>query len=284
MVDGALGMGFGPTSSSILLSTGISPVAVSATVNVAKVASGIAAGLAHWRLRNIDRRLVVRLAIGGAIGAVIGTTILTNVDGDEIRPYLAVMLVLVALRILVRFSKPIIARPDQTEIADSTRGIGATAVAGGVTNGLIGAWGPVVTPVLLHRVPPRLAIGTVNTAEVPVAMVSVSVLLSSLGGSGIELDLMAAMLVGGVVAAPLAAQLVRFLPARWLALAVGGLLLTLQTRELLSTVGWDRSRWFCYGLVAVLVTIAACRPMITKTTQRLPTGAPTTASGAPSSE
>src|SRR5688572_6842923 len=100
MVDGALGMGFGPTSSSILLSTGVSPAAASASVNLAKVATGVAAGASHWKMRNINRRLVLRMAIPGAIGAAIGATVLANVDGTTIRPYLAVILILVGLRIL----------------------------------------------------------------------------------------------------------------------------------------------------------------------------------------
>ena len=85
MVDGALGMGFGPTSSSILLSSGVSPAATSASVNLAKVATGLAAGVSHWRFRNIDRRLVLRLALPGAIGAAVGATVLANVDGKTIR-------------------------------------------------------------------------------------------------------------------------------------------------------------------------------------------------------
>jgi len=75
-VDGALGMGFGPTSSSILLSSGLSPAAVSATVNIAKVATGVVSGASHWRFGNINRRLVARLAIPGAVGALVGVTIL----------------------------------------------------------------------------------------------------------------------------------------------------------------------------------------------------------------
>src|SRR4029450_5711495 len=101
LVDGALGMGFGPTSSSILLGTGLSPAAVSTTVNLAKVATGLAAGVSHWRFRNIDHRLVLRLAIPGSVGALIGVTVLKNVDGDQLRPYLAFLLLLVGLRILV---------------------------------------------------------------------------------------------------------------------------------------------------------------------------------------
>ena len=120
MVDGALGMGFGPTSSSILLSTGISPASASASVNLAKVVTGIVAGLSHWKLRNIDKRLVVQLAVPGAVGALVGTTVLANVDGDALRPYLAVLLLLVGLRILVRFSQPIVRPPGRRRDVSST--------------------------------------------------------------------------------------------------------------------------------------------------------------------
>ena len=106
LVDGALGMGFGPTSSTILLGAGLSPAAASTTVNLAKVATGIAAAISHWRFGNIDHRLVIRLAWPGMLGALIGVTILANVDGDSLRPILAVLLLLIGLRILVRFSRP----------------------------------------------------------------------------------------------------------------------------------------------------------------------------------
>src|SRR4051812_44328260 len=110
LVDGALGMGFGPTSSSILLGTGLSPAAVSTTVNLAKVATGVAAGISHWKFRNIDRRLVLKLAIPGALGALIGVTVLSNVDASTLKPILAVLLVLIGLRILVRFSRPVVSK------------------------------------------------------------------------------------------------------------------------------------------------------------------------------
>ena len=92
LVDGALGMGFGPTSSTILLSAGISPATASTTVNLAKVATGLVAGVSHWRFGNIDRPLVLQLAIPGAVGALLGTTVLVFVDGDDLRPLLAVVL------------------------------------------------------------------------------------------------------------------------------------------------------------------------------------------------
>ena len=179
-VDGALGMGFGPTSSSILLSSGVSPTAVSATVNIAKVATGIVGGASHWRFGNVDRRLVARLAVPGVVGALVGTVILTNVDGDRLRPILAALLLVIGLRILVRFRRPIANASDDGDAAARAKGVELAGAAGGVTNGLIGAWGPVVTPCLLPRhIEPRIVVGSVNTAEVAVAFVAAGSLLTS---------------------------------------------------------------------------------------------------------
>lgn len=262
MVDGALGMGFGPTSSSILLSSGVSPAAASASVNLAKVATGLAAAVSHWRFKNIDRRLVLRLAIPGAIGAAIGATVLSNVEGKTIRPYLALLLIAVGLRILVRFSRPLRGTVDENDPRSQfdVKGVEVAATAGGITNGLVGAWGPVVTPYLLHRgVPPRFSIGCVNTAEVAVAVVASGTLL---GTEGVDARVVVAMLLGGVVASPLAAYVVRFIPPRLLGLAVAGLLQITQSRELANTDKLPFDRWFAYIGTVVAVVIGAFRPRV----------------------
>lgn len=267
LVDGALGMGFGPTSSSILLGYGISPAAASTTVNLAKVATGITGAVAHWRFHNVDRQLVRRLALPGGVGALVGATVLASVDGDTLKPVLAGLLVVMAGRILFRFSRPL---PSPATSEDGTAAHGAdvratTAVAatGGVTNGLVGAWGPVVTPYLLHRgVAPRYAVGSANTAEVAVAVVASGSLLASVGGGGIDVGVVVAMLAGGVLAAPLAAWSIRFLPARALGIAVGGLLLVTNIHALLSTTGIAPVQWAAYGLVGVACAYAAVRPRL----------------------
>lgn len=269
MVDGALGMGFGPTSSTILLSAGLPPAAVSTIVNLAKVATGLVAGVAHWQFGNIDRRLVLQLAIPGSIGALIGVTVLTNVDGDQLKPALAILLLLVGVRILMRFSRPLTVNGSGRDAIDDApteldrRGIGVVATTGGVTNGLVGAWGPVVTPFLLHRgLAPRIAIGSVNTAEVAVATVAAGSLIASLGGQEIDAGVVVAMLVGGVVAAPLAAWVVRFLKPQLLGLAVGALLLVTNVRELASWQDLQAARWWGYGAAVLAVVIAVARAVI----------------------
>lgn len=264
LVDGALGMGFGPTSSTILLGSGLSPAAASTTVNLAKVATGITAAVSHWRFENIDHRLVVRMALPGCVGALLGVTILASVDGEQLRPVLALLLLLIGVRILVRFSRAMVVRPhDGSTGAPSfdVPGVEVVATAGGVTNGLVGAWGPVVTPFLLHRgLPPRYAIGSVNTAEVAVAVVASGSLLASLGGDGIDGATVLAMLAGGMIASPLSAWLIRFLPARVLGLAVALLLLSTNIRELAGWADLGSVRWLGYAAAAAAVGLAALRP------------------------
>lgn len=104
LVDGALGMGFGPTSSSVLLAAGFAPTAVSASVNLAKVVTGAAGATFHWRFRNIDKAVVMRLAGPGAAGAAVGVALLSLVPAAWIRPLLAILLTLVGLRLLYRFA------------------------------------------------------------------------------------------------------------------------------------------------------------------------------------
>lgn len=272
LVDGALGMGFGPTSSSILLGAGLAPSSVSATVNIAKVVTGLASAISHWRFRNIDHRLVLRLALPGAGGAVVGVVVLNVVGAEALTPLLAAILLLVGLRMLLRFSKPVVSNaaefedlehdPDRMPSYDE-KGIAAVGAAGGVTNGLVGTWGPVVTPVLMHRgLPPRFAVGSVNTAEVAVAAVSSVLLIGTFGSSGLELPLVLAMLAGGVAGAPVAAWAIRRVPARPLGVGVAAMLLLTNSRQLADWADLGPARWAVYGAVAVLVTLAAVRPRL----------------------
>jgi uncharacterized membrane protein YfcA len=268
-VDGALGMGFGPTSSSILLSTGLPPSVVSTAVNLAKVATGVAAGISHWRFKNIDKSLVLRLAIPGCVGALLGVTVLSNVSGKTLKPILAALLFVVGVRILFRFARRVSStngNADTQGLSDraptKVRGVEIAAVTGGMTNGLIGAWGPVVTPFLLHRgVAPRFAIGSVNTAEVFVAALSAGTLVSAFGSGGLDLKVVGAMLVGGVIAAPVAAWVIRHVPARPLGVMTAALLLLTNTRELLSWAGIKgTSSLTAYATVVAVIALASLAP------------------------
>ena len=148
------------------------------------------------------------------------------------------------------------AKGKRTLIYDK-RGVSAAAFVGGITNGMIGAWGPVVTPFLLHRgVRPNYAIGCVNTAEVMVAATASLSLVASLGRGGFNGGVVMAMLIGGVIAAPVAAWLIKRIPPKPIGLAVAGLLLLTNARELAAWAGFGSSPWMWavyLGIVAVVV-------------------------------
>ncbi len=248
LVDGSLGMGFGPTSAVTLLGAGVSPATTSVTVNLAKVATGVASAGSHWRLGNVDRQLVVRLAAGGGPGAVLGAATLTVIDGATIRPWLAVLLLGIGLRLLARFTGSV---PRVRRSLRLTRWAG---FAGGATNSVAGAWGPVVTPFLLSRgVAPRWVAGSVNTAEVFVAVVSAGALVGSGGAASVELRLVLAMLGGGVLAAPLAAHVVRFVAPRHLGLGMAAMLVLSQSWELGRSVGGGDAAVGATLVAAILV-------------------------------
>jgi len=289
-VDGTLGMGFGPTSSSILLAAGLAPASVSRTVNLAKVVTGVAGGAAHWRFGNVDRRLVLQMATPGVVGAVIGVTVLTNVDGDRLRPWLSGLLLVVGCRMLLRFRRRIASPgpPATTGAPTAARHLdpaGATVrarwglpfagFAGGITNGLIGAWGPVVTPVLLTRgdIEPRVAIGSVNTAEVAVACAASGSLIASVGAGGLDPGVVLALLIGGTLAAPVAAWSVRHIAPSMLGVGAGGLLMLTSVRDLASTAGLGLARWPIYGAV-LAACLLALRPAALPTGHQSVAGSP----------
>jgi uncharacterized membrane protein YfcA len=240
-------------------------------LNLAKVVTGLASGVSHWRFGNVDRRLVLQLAVPGSIGAVIGVTVLANVQANRLRPLLAVVLLVIGLRMLVRFSKRLPSPPGGNaerkgaalEIAPSfdERGLTVAATAGGITNGMVGAWGPVVTPFLLQRgLAPRFAVGSVNTAEVAVATVAAGSLVASVGRTNLDPGIVVAMIGGGVIAAPLAAWVIRFIPIRAMGLSVAGLLLLTNVRDLTQWANLETSRWLVYVLATLAVGLAAIRP------------------------
>ena len=277
LVDGALGMGFGPTSSTFLYLAGVAPVAASFTINLAKVATGAAGGFAHWKFGNLHRTIVWRLAVPGCIGAILGVGALSRIHSDDLKPVLAGLLCLVALRMLYRFVKGPTRSALITEIeanhhgrhrgshadmpASELRMMSAAALIGGVTNGLVGAWGPVVTPAVMQSqsVEPRVAIGSTNIAEIAVAAVTSIALISSRGVSEVDPRLLVALLIGGVIAAPAAAWAVKVIPANSLGVAVGLLLLLTNAGTVAEAVDVPAVMWGAYSIAGFSVGLAVCR-------------------------
>ena len=235
LVDGALGMAYGVTSSSLMLATGLSPAAASASVHLSELGTTVVSGLSHWKFGNVDWRIVLRLGVPGAIGALAGATFLSNLSTEAAAPWMAAILLVLGLYVLLRFTFGRIAtRPDRGRLRSLFLApLGLIAGFVDATGG--GGWGPVATPTLLvsGRVEPRKVVGSVDTSEFLVAFAASIGFLVGIGNEGVKTGYVLALLAGGLVAAPLAAYLVRRFPPKMLGSLVGGMIVLTNARTLL---------------------------------------------------
>jgi uncharacterized protein len=257
MVDGSLGMGFGATSTTLLLAMGTAPALASATVHLTQIGTTLASGVSHWRFGNLDWGVVRRIGIPGGIGAFIGATFLSSLSTTAATPLMAAVLFALGLYILIRFTAAGVPVANLGKPLRSRFLAPLGLVAGFVNATAGGGWGPISTSTLLAsgRIEPRKVVGSVGTSEFMVATSASAGFLLGLGFHGVQFSWVALMLLGGVIAAPIAAWLVRHIPARILGSAVGGLIVLLNSRTLLSEHAIDASSEV-RGSVYVVVMIA----------------------------
>ena len=259
LVDGGLGMAYGLTSSTLLLAIGLAPAVASASVHLAEVGTTLASGVAHSRLGNTDWRTVRWLAVPGAVGAFAGAVLLSNLQAEAARPFIAVFLSVLGVYLLVRFAF-LGGAIELREGSVSARMLAPLGLVAGFLDAVGGGgWGPISTPTLLAsgKMEPRKVVGTVSTSEFLVASAASVGFLVSLDRSLVALPVVAALLAGGLVAAPVAAWLVRFLHPRLLGAAIGGLIVLTNARTLLGAAGVEgNARVAAYVALATFWVIA----------------------------
>jgi uncharacterized membrane protein YfcA len=222
IVDGALGMAFGVISNTLLISLGVAPAAASAGVHTVETFTTCVSGISHIAHRNVDWKLLSRLALPGMVGAALGAYVLTHIDGDTAKPFVLAYLTAIGLFLTWRGLRyPPHHKPPRIVEPLGLAG-GFLDAAGG------GGWGPVVTGnLLVQGAEPRRTIGTVNTAEFLVTLTSAIAFLIALGWAAFSVATVG-LLIGGIVAAPLGAWLVKRIAPKPLLVLVG-ILLTLTS-------------------------------------------------------
>lgn len=232
MVDGALGMAYGLTAMSVLLSFGTAPAVASASVHVAEVFTTAASGYAHWRVGNVDLGKVWRLAIPGMIGAFLGATALTRIPADAVRPLVAAYLLISGAIVLYRgLASANWKTEPRRDMGDGKLLLPVLGFCGGFLDALGGGWGAMITSALMWKgALPRMAIGTVSASEF---FVTVTASATFYFAVGVDLwPIVLGLIIGGVLAAPLAATVVRYMPDRPLMILVGALIVLLALRQL----------------------------------------------------
>lgn len=226
LVDGALGMAYGVISTTVLMTLGVPPAQASAMVHTAEIFTTGASGAAHaWR-RNVDWRMAARLAPAGAVGGIVGATLLSNAPVDLMRPIVSAWLALMGLVMILT------ALRTRQRAAAAPKGLIPLGLAGGFLDASGGGgWGPVVTTTLISAgQTPRVTIGSVSLSEFIVTVAIAATFTVSLGLG--HIGDVAGLIVGGVLAAPLAASAVRIVPARVLMLIVGVLVIALSAWQI----------------------------------------------------
>ena len=230
LVDGAIGMAYGLTSTTVLLSLGLSPATASASVHAAEVFTTGASGFAHWRLGNVDVALFRRLAIPGIVGGALGAYLLTEIPGDTVRPLVSIYLAIIAGVVLW---KALRRRPADPK---PPRYVSLLGFSGGFLDAVGGGgWGPLVASTLVGGgTKTRFAIGSTNAAEF---LVTTTVSATFVFTIGLELwPVIAGLILGGVLAAPFAAYVTRALPDRPLMILVAIVIMVLSLRGLLQSL------------------------------------------------
>lgn len=228
MVDGAVGMGYGVTSTSMLMSMGVPPAAISGSVHTAEIFSSAASGYSHYRFGNVNKKLFKVLVIPGVLGAVAGAGMLVWLGdkyGNLIKPFLAAYCMVLGFRILYQAYK-------RNKKNKKVKRAGWLAGAGGFLDSFGGGgWGPLVTSTLISKGrSPQYVIGSVSLSEFFVTLSSAMSFFVFIGIT--HWQVIMGLMIGGAVAAPLAAKLAGKLPVRTMLICVGLMVIIWSIRVL----------------------------------------------------
>ena len=234
LIDGMLGMGYGIVSAISLMTLGLPPASVSASIHTAEMFASGASGYNHYRFGNVNKRLFKVLLLPGIAGSIAGALLLTRLGEQHaayLKPLLAVYLLVLGVRII---SKAVTKQPQKRK---KVKNAGWLAGAGGFLDSFGGGgWGPLVTSTLIaNGRTPNYVIGTVSLVEFFVTLASAITFFSVMGLK--NWDIILGLIVGGVTAAPIAARLAGRIPTRWMFGAVGAMVIFWSLWTLRKVVG-----------------------------------------------
>ena len=238
LVDGSLGMGYGLTSSTLLIAIGLTPAMASASVHLAEIGTTAASAISHIKMGNVDKTVLRRIALPGAIGAFAGATVLSSLSTSSARPWASAILFVLGFYVLFRYLRHRTValkkgRPGKRFLAPLGLIGGFIDATGG------GGWGPVTTPALLAngRMAPNRVIGTMNTAEFLVAVAASVGFLIGLGLSALNFEILIPLMIGGIIAAPIGAWIAHRMPMRIMGVTVGGMIIFTNSLTLMKAFG-----------------------------------------------
>lgn len=221
-------MAYGVSSNAFFLSLGIPPSIASACIHTSEMFTTAASGISHFKFGNVDRNIFLRLLIPGVIGGVLGAYVLTELPGGKLKPFISLYLLIMGILILIKVFKKTVQTKMKTRVIPLGLVGGFFDAIGG------GGWGPIVTSTLVaNGNHPRYAIGSVNSAEFFVTVAESITFFATVGALLFQhWEKIVGLMIGGILAAPLAAWVCKKLPHNLLMILVGLLITGLSIRIL----------------------------------------------------
>ncbi len=243
-IDGTVGMGYGAFSGSLLIGLGVMPALASASIHTAEIFVSLFSGVSHLRFGNVRKDWLRLLVIPGVIGGPAGAYFLASIPGAAIKPFITSFLLVLGILILYRFVPKRTSSPSKLSMVLSNPRFSSRKIIGlGLVASFLdamggGGWGPIATPglILTENEEPRKVIGTVNLAEFFITIAIAVTFFIALGTEEYNWRVIGMLLLGGAIAAPLAAYLCKRLPPRVLGIFVGVALVGYNLRTLLTIV------------------------------------------------
>ncbi len=233
-VDACLGMGFGVTSTSVLVTFGVAPAIASASVHTAEAAVDIVSAISHWKLGNVDFRLSKHLLLPGVVASVLGAVFLSGLNLEVAKPFVRVGLIIMGLMILYEHLKPGTTKNWIRSRMTKTRATILGFIAAFVDVAVGGGWGPLGTPALiLSGEEPRKAVGVIEFTEPVISLTAVLTFGLLLGFENFMWDMTLPMIAGGVILSPVASYLTSKMPKKLLGILIGLWLVALNVWGLL---------------------------------------------------
>ncbi|MBC7947668.1 MAG: TSUP family transporter [Chitinophagaceae bacterium] len=233
MVDGATSMGYGVTSAIVLMSANVSPAAISGSIHTAEMFASGASGYSHYKFGNVNKKMFKALLIPGVIGAVLGAILLVKFGETHIRyirPIMAAYTLILGIKIFISAFRSMTAKK-------KFKRYGLLAGFGGFLDSFGGGgWGPIVTSTLITKGrTPKYVVGSVSLTEFFVTLASAFTFFTLIGVQHWQVIL--ALVIGGLVAAPMAAKLNGKLPRKASFILLGVIVVAWSIRILVKTLG-----------------------------------------------
>jgi uncharacterized membrane protein YfcA len=222
IVAGSMGMGYGVICTTILLILNIPPPVISASIHSAESFTSAAGTISHFKLGNINKKLTKLLAIPAIFGAILGALALSYVGeryAKAIKPFIAAYTMYLGIRILQNaFKKKTIQNGNGQKKKTNITILGL--IGGFIDSFGGGGWGPLVTGTFIKNGrTPRYVIGSSTAAKFVLTFVSAVTFIFTVGIH--HWNIVAGLLIGGIVTAPFSAILTAKLPIRKMFIAVG---------------------------------------------------------------